>query len=125
MASASVLVVWTGTPLVLGISRDTNAVVVNFPGGHLERGERYDQAAARELAEETGISIPPQGLEPLHQAAAHVVFRPRVDVSYVIPPRLQSVPFEGVPGWYIPADILQLTWYPEITGAALQAAGLL
>lgn len=125
MASASVLVTWTGTPLVLGISRDTNAVVVDLPGGHLERGESYEQAASRELAEETAIVIPPQHLEVLHHGGEHVVFRPRADYAYVIPPQLQSVPFEGVPGWYLPADLLRLTWYPEHAGAAFRAAGLL
>jgi len=34
-----------------------------FPGGHREDGETYEQTAYRELAEETGVRLPPGTLE--------------------------------------------------------------
>ena len=34
-----------------------------FPGGHREDGESYEQAAYRELAEETGVRLTPGTLE--------------------------------------------------------------
>lgn len=37
----------------------------NFPGGHVEEGESPAEAAARELAEETGLVVEPWTLIPL------------------------------------------------------------
>lgn len=36
-----------------------------LPGGHLDVGEKPEAAARRELSEETGLAVPPRGLELL------------------------------------------------------------
>ncbi|WP_035795007.1 NUDIX domain-containing protein [Kitasatospora mediocidica] len=45
---------WTKTP------------VWTIPGGKVEEGERLDEAAARELLEESGLVVPPQELRLVH-----------------------------------------------------------
>lgn len=48
--------------LLRGLS-ETDPLMWNFPGGHLEEGERPEVSAAREFEEETGLKCPP--LRPL------------------------------------------------------------
>lgn len=38
-------------------------------GGHVEPGEDFDSAVHRELEEETGVVVPPDGLELWHEGA--------------------------------------------------------
>lgn len=42
--------------------RDAGRVVLNQPAGHLEANESLNQAVSREVLEETGLSLAPQGL---------------------------------------------------------------
>lgn len=63
---AAVRVEWDGKYLLLRRSQtDKGAGVYEMPGGSIDDGEELAAAAARELAEETGISIDPAEFEPL------------------------------------------------------------
>ena len=60
--SASV-VLWRGDEiLVMKRAGGFSAGGWFFPGGHVEQGERPDEACARELFEETGIAMPDSAL---------------------------------------------------------------
>ena len=41
----------------LGVSRGIGSDQWGFPGGHVEEGETYEEAAKRELFEETGLNV--------------------------------------------------------------------
>lgn len=56
MRRASVVVVPSGDGRVLAVSRPTPPWRYSFPGGGVELGESYEQAARRELLEETGVA---------------------------------------------------------------------
>jgi 8-oxo-dGTP diphosphatase len=53
------------------------------PGGKPEPGETLAEAAAREVAEETGISLPVDGLRPFSEIVAPAYGRPGTDVRLV------------------------------------------
>jgi ADP-ribose pyrophosphatase YjhB (NUDIX family) len=50
---------------VLMVRRVDHPVGLAFPSGYIEHGERWQDAAARELAEETGISVDPVTIREL------------------------------------------------------------
>lgn len=52
---ASCTVIMDPTGKFLGVSRKHNPGDFGFPGGHIEKGETPEQAAVRELEEETGL----------------------------------------------------------------------
>lgn len=51
---------------VLAISRRNNASQWGFPGGKVDPGESNVEAAVREIAEEVGITLTAEHLEPLY-----------------------------------------------------------
>jgi ADP-ribose pyrophosphatase YjhB (NUDIX family) len=78
----------------------------SIPGGLLDRGERPAESAARELAEETGVRVAPQQLEPANpNAIVHLngnwidlVFHARV-------PATETITIDG-------AEVLEAAWHP-------------
>lgn len=95
---------------VLGITRSFDLQNVEIPGGHSEPTDHsIAHAAARELAEETGVLVDPQMLQPVQQTLggrytsflAHAVQR--------WPERLQSTPFEGFVALYPPSAFVAPT----------------
>jgi len=68
---ALAVVVQAGQVLLVQRSKNPDAGLWGFPGGHVEWGETVLQAAARELHEETGVTASPQhylgNLDLLHR----------------------------------------------------------
>ncbi len=52
--------------LFLAVARKGEPRALGFPGGKLEAGETPEEAAVRELAEETGLMVPLAALSPLY-----------------------------------------------------------
>lgn len=55
MPRSACVLVWRQDGKVLGVARKDDPAAFTLPGGKLEKGETFAQAAARELREETGL----------------------------------------------------------------------
>lgn len=103
MAQAVVIYLTNSAGLVLTVSNDTEGYDVNMPGGGVEPGEDLEEAAKRELWEETGITA--QSLEKVHEAernGKHVTYFRAQEWSGK--PRSSS---EGEVGWSDPEEVKQ------------------
>lgn len=103
---ASVVVIRAGR--VLAITSGDNLRDLNLPGGGVEPGEHFADAARRELAEETQVDASGAELIPIHHRRG-----PEAEsVAYValgrllFPPRMFSRPFEGHVTWARPGELL-------------------
>ncbi|WP_395297108.1 NUDIX hydrolase [Kitasatospora hibisci] len=85
------VIVPTGDGRVL-IGRRTTAgepPTWSLPGGKVDApGESFEQAAARELAEETGIVLPAGEMRVLGVLLDHELGRPRLTAAVLAPPSL-------------------------------------
>lgn len=92
---------------VLAISRGHDVFDWGLPGGKLEAGESFEQGAARELREETGVETHLGALRQvmhLRRESGEVAF---FEVrSCEVPDDLRSEPFEGHVAWLRPHDLL-------------------
>jgi ADP-ribose pyrophosphatase YjhB (NUDIX family) len=79
-----------------------------FPGGHMERGETPEDAAVRELAEETGVEVAPASAPP---AALYAIDVPGRGAG---PPHRHwslAYTFEAADPVTVPSDEGEVAWW--------------
>jgi 8-oxo-dGTP pyrophosphatase MutT (NUDIX family) len=131
--TVAVFVVWGGSVL---LHRHPKLGIWLPPGGHIEPGELPDEAAAREVLEETGVEITLVGerrddvKEPLHPRQLH---RPagvqlehigpgheHIDLIYFAVPAgstaIKPESEESFTGWYGPGEWDELPLNAEVRG---------
>lgn len=96
---------------VLAITKGHDHGNLNLPGGGVEPGETFAQAAVRELYEETGVDATRATLIPINHRRGprgeSVAFMVVGDLCF--PPQMHSRPFEGFVRWAQPIELLQPT----------------
>lgn len=105
-ADAACVVVTRGD-YVLSVARRGTLSSWGLPGGSIERGERARSAAARELREETGISVAPSALRPIYRGPCG----DSVVVTYL------ATEFDGDPSRGDAGPVAWTTWDELLTGS--------
>ena len=115
---AACVLAWREDGKVLAVARPDDPSSFGFPGGGVEEGESFEEAAARELSEETGLSA--ASLAPVHAGLQGttlcVVFEAQVSGT------LQSSG-EGEAKWLDPSELAGGA-YPEFARAVFDKVGI-
>ena len=128
--TVAVFVVWEGKVL-LHLHRKLGIWLP--PGGHIERNELPDDAAVREVLEETGVKAELVGERREDVEDPVQLYRPagvqlenigtghqHIDLIYFARPRvstkIHAVYSEDKVGWYGPEDWVAMTVNAEVTG---------
>jgi 8-oxo-dGTP diphosphatase len=89
----------------------------DLPGGHLKVGERFEECLAREIEEETGLTIAPPRLLGIHNSVGpylQAIFACEI-IGAPDPIRLR--PREHVEArWVAPTELAQLELIPYLEG---------
>lgn len=88
--------------LILSVSRINDPTKIGLPGGKIEPGEDFAEAACRELHEETGIKVSPWSLRQIHSgidAKDYMVITYYVEQAAHLGQEATQQPNEGVPKW--------------------------
>ncbi|MET8702853.1 NUDIX hydrolase [Kitasatospora sp. NPDC058032] len=128
------VIVPTGDGRVL-IGRRTTAgepPTWSLPGGKVDPGESFERTAARELAEETGIVLPAEGMRVLAVLLDHELGRPRLTAAVLAPPSLapavvtephacggwERLPLDALPEpMFYPSGLVLGSWRRELGGS--------
>lgn len=103
-----------------------------FPKGHLDTGESEQEAAIREIAEETAMDCT---IGPLVERVSYRVFKNYIErekmVAYFLAQTSYTPPVpqieEGISEarWVSPADAMQMVFYPQIQQVLQRALTML
>ena len=124
--------IWRDGKVLLVQRAKPPAGIWAFPGGHVEAGERLEEAAARELFEETGMTARFQGLLGLYDVI-------RRDASGLLTVHYVIASYLGIAGpeepvaasdaaavaWVDPDRLAGLSLAPNMAGAIASARKML
>ena len=121
LPAVSVAVFHEGAFLLVKRGREPSKGFYAFPGGRVDAGESDEDAARRELAEETGLAIAslrPLLVEHLAGAASYPAFRLLVFRGYGPSGTLQAADDAEAAGWFGIEEMLHLPVVPSVLAAA-------